>query len=48
MLLNLPVTTVGDALSVPTPRASWRKSLKALFKARDKVSQITFIAHACD
>lgn len=32
------VTTVGDALSVPTQKPQWRKSLRALFGRKDKVS----------
>lgn len=32
------VTTVGDALSVPTSQAHWKQSLKAIFRRKEKVS----------
>lgn len=46
MDLHMPVTTVGDALSMPTAKANWRKSLKALFKNRDRVSSSSQASHS--
>lgn len=36
------VTTVGDALSVPTARAQWKKSLRAIFKRSEKKENIGY------
>lgn len=34
------MTTVGDALSTPTQKPQWRKSLKALFGRKDKREKV--------
>lgn len=36
------VTTVGDALSVPTPKAQWKLSLRAMFKRSEKKKNIAY------